>query len=189
MNELTPRQNDVYLHLVKYVRENGNGPTLREIMAALGFASTNAVRQHLERLAKKGFIERNENISRGIKIIGNRAGRSIPLVENLQVPFSGLSDRDKVESIGQIAVGAEFSDTVFAYKVKDGNLSAEGIHENDHLIVDSAGECEIGQLALIKPTGEVMGIRRLTRYDLDQNRIGPGSEIFIGKLLELSRVI
>ena len=72
-------------------------------------ASTNAVRQHLERLAKKGFIERNENISRGIKIIGNRAGRSIPLVENLQVPFSGLSDRDKVESIGQIAVGAEFS--------------------------------------------------------------------------------
>lgn len=187
MDALTPRQEEVYLYIANYIRENGYAPSLRETMSGLGLASTNAVRQHLERLNKKGFIERNENVSRGIKIVRSRIGRSIPLIDNLEIVIAGLPDQNRGESFGQIAIGDGFPDTVFAYRVKDNTFSKQGILENDHLIIDSAGVCEIGQLALIKVPGEEVSIRHITSSDYDKNKVKENSGIFVGKLIELIR--
>lgn len=52
----TDRQREVLAAIRDYWRAHGNGPTTRDLMAALGFSSPNAVVGHLRPLAKKGLV-------------------------------------------------------------------------------------------------------------------------------------
>jgi repressor LexA len=64
--ELTPRQAEA----VAFIRANSHlyGPTVREIAAAMGIASTNGVQGHLDALEKKGVLRRTPGIARGIEL-------------------------------------------------------------------------------------------------------------------------
>jgi repressor LexA len=68
---LTERQQEVY----EFIRQNIGfyGPTVREIAAALGIKSNNGVVCHLAALEKKGYIKRQERVSRGIKLTHENA--------------------------------------------------------------------------------------------------------------------
>lgn len=65
---LTEAQNRCFNFLVRYVAEHRRAPSIREIGAALGYASTNAVVQTLEALAEKGYIRRHKG-ARQIEIL------------------------------------------------------------------------------------------------------------------------
>ena len=58
VTELSPRQRDILDFLVAEVSRTGVVPSYREIGAALGIDSTNAVSDHLKALIKKGYVER-----------------------------------------------------------------------------------------------------------------------------------
>jgi len=53
----TENQLRVLVAIAEHYAEHGCGPTTRELMAALGFASTNSVTCHLRPLAKRKLIE------------------------------------------------------------------------------------------------------------------------------------
>jgi repressor LexA len=55
-------------YLADYVGEHGRPPTLREIGAHFGIASTNGVRYYLDRLEQAGKIRRDRWTSRGIEL-------------------------------------------------------------------------------------------------------------------------
>ncbi len=66
MKDLTARQREVLDFVAKHIDTRGFPPTIREIGAALGIESTNGVDDHLCALVVKGFIRREERVSRGI---------------------------------------------------------------------------------------------------------------------------
>lgn len=51
-----------------YTLGKGYPPTLREIGARLGIASTNGVNDHLRALERRGLLTRTRGISRGMRI-------------------------------------------------------------------------------------------------------------------------
>lgn len=53
-------------------RHDGTAPTLRELAAETGLASTNTVHVHLQRLEELGYIERDPLLSRVIRVVGGR---------------------------------------------------------------------------------------------------------------------
>jgi repressor LexA len=55
---LTPRQSKIIQVIEDSVQRCGYAPTLREIGAAAGLASTSSVSHHLSRLEKKGYLSR-----------------------------------------------------------------------------------------------------------------------------------
>jgi repressor LexA len=65
--ELTARQQEV----LDFIRTNSHfyGPTVREIAAAFGFKSLNAVQGHIKSLEKKGAIRRKPRAARGIEVV------------------------------------------------------------------------------------------------------------------------
>lgn len=65
--ELTERQQQV----LDFIRQNSQfyGPTVREIAAAFGFKSLNAVQSHIKTLEKKGAIRRKPRAARGIEVV------------------------------------------------------------------------------------------------------------------------
>ena len=68
MQGLTRRQEQILAEIRKSIRERGYPPTLREIGSAMNIRSTNGVNDHLRALERKGFISRDDETARGIKL-------------------------------------------------------------------------------------------------------------------------
>jgi repressor LexA len=66
--EATQRQLRVYDFIVKYIEEHEYPPTVREMCEALKIASPEGVSFHLRALEKKGYIIREPNRSRAIRV-------------------------------------------------------------------------------------------------------------------------
>jgi repressor LexA len=66
MKGLTDRQNDVLRFIRKYIKTEGLSPSVRDIGAALGIKSPNAVLRHLNKVEGAGYIRRRAGTPRGI---------------------------------------------------------------------------------------------------------------------------
>ncbi len=82
MLELTEKQQQIFDFIVNAYRNDGGIPTVREIMRAFGYSSTNAVNTHLEALTAKGYISRRPGVSRNIEIAPDylTPERGVPIV-------------------------------------------------------------------------------------------------------------
>ena len=75
MSDLTSRQLEVLAAITDHWARHGLGPTVRELMAALGIRSPNGVACQLKALAAHGAIEwdRGAFAARGVWPAGTRA--------------------------------------------------------------------------------------------------------------------
>lgn len=69
MRPLTIKQRAIFDFLSEHVRERGFPPTLREIGEAIGLSNVSAVRGHVEALEKKGYIAKDPEKARSIRIV------------------------------------------------------------------------------------------------------------------------
>ena len=79
---LTARQSQVLEFIRYFIDDRGYPPTIREIGPQLGMTSYNGVVCHLLMLEKKGYITREEKLSRGIRLtVKAQSPRGIPLID------------------------------------------------------------------------------------------------------------
>ena len=70
---LTERQEGIYAYVRGRILSGDPAPTVREIGEVFGIRSPNGVICHLKALEKKGYIVRDENLSRSIRLPGRPA--------------------------------------------------------------------------------------------------------------------
>jgi len=86
---LTERQRKMLSFIQRFGDENGYPPSIREIGGAVGITSTSVVNYNLNRLVEEGYLDRHQNVSRGLRLterLGQAAGR---LAEVIRVPMVG----------------------------------------------------------------------------------------------------
>jgi len=66
---LSERQKKILQVLEKYQNDYGRPPSIREICNETHISSTSVVNYYLEQLKESGYIERDERVSRGIRLI------------------------------------------------------------------------------------------------------------------------
>ena len=59
----------------EFLRENGYPPTIRDIGSAVGISSTSVVNYNLNVLEREGFIARDRDVSRGLRLVGESVHR------------------------------------------------------------------------------------------------------------------
>lgn len=69
MKPLTRKQQTVFNFLRQYSQEHGFPPTMREIGLGIGLANVSAVRGHLVALEKKGYISKDSDKARSIRVL------------------------------------------------------------------------------------------------------------------------
>ena len=69
--KLSDRQQRMYDFIRKFFQENQYPPTIREIGEAADISSTSVVNYNLNKLVEAGLIERNKEVSRGIRLTGD----------------------------------------------------------------------------------------------------------------------
>ena len=67
---LTPLERRVYHYLIDFLAENTYQPSIREIAKKFRIKSTKTVSDLLASLSQKGFIQRDQSRSRGVRIVG-----------------------------------------------------------------------------------------------------------------------
>ena len=69
-HKMTPKRQQVFEFICKYIADNSNSPTVREIGAAVGLESSCSVDRHLLALEEMGYITRKHKAMRSIRITG-----------------------------------------------------------------------------------------------------------------------
>ena len=66
--KLSERQQHMLVFIQEYYQEHLYPPTIREIGEAVGISSTSVVNYNLNKLVDAGMIQRNKDVSRGIRL-------------------------------------------------------------------------------------------------------------------------
>ncbi|MDF1545805.1 MAG: transcriptional repressor LexA [bacterium] len=153
--ELTDRQREIFDYIEQRITNQGTSPTVREIGNKFGISSTNGVRQHLSALIKKGYLKKQEFISRGLELARPLLGGigRVPIVGSVPagVPI------DAVENIeGEIAVDLSFlpRNESFTLRVTGDSMKNAGILNGDLVLVQKQSVASKGDIVVAVIGGE-----------------------------------
>ena len=100
---LSERQRRIVEFIASYIRKHPYPPSVREILDGGDISSTSVVAYNLNALERQGYIERDKEISRGIRLLKDTQGRQFAMPNVTFV--SGGPDVFQVPLLGVIAAG------------------------------------------------------------------------------------
>jgi repressor LexA len=166
-DSLTPRQQKVYELIRDKIRNRGYGPTVREIAEHFGIRSPNGVVCHLRALEKKGFITREPNMSRAIRLAAE------PIDEH-HLPLAGQIAagvlHEAIEQNEHVDFQEMFnpSKNLFVLQVSGESMIEDQIADGDYVVVQKQRTARKGQIVVaITDEGEAT----LKRWFPEKNRI------------------
>jgi len=150
---LTTKQQMILNFLKTEIRQNGYGPTVREICDAVGLSSTSTVHAHLETLEKKGYIRRTATKNRSTQILeedfyGNtRELVNVPIVGRVAAGVPILAE-ENIEDTFPIPIDYVKNDTCYMLHVKGDSMIDEGIFDGDLVLVKQQQEATDGDIVI-----------------------------------------
>ena len=195
-NNLTDREREIYNYILNAIKNEGYSPSVRDICNALNMKSTSTVHTYLERLERKGMIQKESGKSRTLRIenegihasstvrvpiLGKvAAGMPILAVEN----YEGYIDFPRPSS-------NVTSNDMFALRIQGDSMIEAGILDGDLIIVEKRTTAEDGEIivALVDDEATVKTFYR----EADCFRLQPENRtmepIYVRELLVLGKVV
>ncbi|HPI38657.1 MAG TPA: transcriptional repressor LexA [Ignavibacteriaceae bacterium] len=146
--ELTEIQKKILEYIIERRVEKGIPPTLAEIAMHFNYKNRSTVQQHLKAIEKKGFVKRNESISRGIELT---------LEEKFFIPKPVLGEvaagnpltiyPDAIDTI-ELPTIARMPKDSFLLRVKGNSLKDAYIFNGDVVIVNPYVDVKDGQIVV-----------------------------------------
>ncbi len=157
---LTEKQKEVLKFIYDRIRSQSLPPTIREIGAHFGFASTGTTRDHLRALVKKGYLRITANKSRALELV-REALFSFPIVGKVQAGLPSLAVED-IEGYLDLHSLAFSDDTIFALKVRGDSMIDAGIMPDDLVLVRRQSVAQVGE-TVVALVGEDATVKYLKR--------------------------
>ena len=185
---LSERQQKILEFLNTYIEETGYPPSIREIGAAAGISSTSVVSYNLQRLEESGFISRDREVSRGLKLttaihtrVMPKAVVRLPLLgrivagEPIPVPASdfALMGDETIELTRSILGDPE---GLYALQVEGNSMIDALVHDGDVVVMRHQQRVENGEMAAVwlKERGEVT-LKRFYQEEGGRVRLQPAN--------------
>jgi repressor LexA len=154
--QLTSLERRVYQYMIDFLAENTYQPSIREIAKKFRIKSTKTVSDLLHSLTSKGYIERDQSRSRGVRILGYAAaGQTQP------VPYYGRIHAGELALLpdnreGYITVDRRFlpSDDTFFMRVSGNSMIGRGILDGDYVMVSPSARAKDSDVVAARVGGE-----------------------------------
>jgi repressor LexA len=173
---LSERQQKMYEFINRFGRDKGRPPTIREIGAHVGISSTSVVNYNLNILVREGLIQREKEVSRGLRVVGAQMktmagetvnGIQIPLLgiiaagAPIPVPDAGLEPLDTLMLTRDLISDQE---GLFALKVKGNSMIDALINDGDIVVMKKQETALNGEMCAVwlKEKGETT-LKRIYR--------------------------
>jgi len=176
---LTPRQQKVLVFLREEIEQRGYPPSMREIGAAVGLASTSSVAHQLQVLEKLGYVKRDPNRPRALEIFLPevlKARRTLSSADDGGTDETGIGDERPaatyVPMVGRIAAGGPIlaeeriedvfplpkslvgDGTLFLLEVSGDSMIDAAICNGDYVVVRQQPVAENGEIVAAMLDGE-----------------------------------
>lgn len=150
---LTKKQKQVFSYIKTYTEKKEYAPSLEEIQKHFKFASVSTAYHYINKLEQEGYIAKDPNQPRGIKILSvEQIKKIIPKhIEYFSVPLLGVANagtatifaEENVE--GHVRIPRNMmsrKDGVFALRVEGDSMnkakiSGKNLEEGDFVLIDS----------------------------------------------------
>lgn len=161
--KLSDRQKRMLEFIQRFTAGNGYPPSIREIGDAADISSTSVVNYNLNRLVDEGYLTRDQNVSRGLRLT-EKIGRAaehlsnvvrVPLVGRIfasePVPLPGtdspIFDAEEAIEITRDLVPSD--DGLFALQVKGDSMIDAMVNDGDIVVMTRAGEWRNGDMVAV----------------------------------------
>jgi len=138
---LTKRQQEILDFIRSEIAGHGYPPSFREIGAHFGIKSTNGVKVHMTALEKKGYINRESRLARGIELTPLAGAESKPPIGVCHIPVvgriaAGTPVLAEENLDGYLAVDNTFvqGEGIFALTVSGDSMKDVGIFHGDYVL-------------------------------------------------------
>jgi repressor LexA len=163
MSTLTPKQRSFLHTLVRYMREHGAAPTIRQLQEAAGLQSSRSVIQYLDALEAAGVIARGEG-SRNIRLSKDADGVDtvmVPVVGRVAAGMPILAEENVVDQIPVARSIARGASRYFFLQVHGDSMDRAGIFDGDLVLVRQQATAVPGEVivALIDDSATVKRLR------------------------------
>ena len=156
MPQLTKRQGRILTFIQKCICDEGMPPTHDEIRNEFGLKSAFGVRQHLELIQKKGYIELCAGKSRGIRVLLPAVDDALPLGVT-EIPVVGhiaagqpILAEEQLERKIPISASLFPKGVRFALWVRGDSMVKVGITDGDLAVIRQQERVEDGEIAAVQ---------------------------------------
>jgi repressor LexA len=162
--KLSDRQNRMLAFIQKFSDESGYPPSIREIGSNVGITSTSVVNYNLNRLVEEGYLTRDQNVSRGLRLTDKLESTARKVVESFQVPLVGrifASEPVLLPSTDTELFGADEAieitrnllpkqtDGLFALEVKGDSMIDAMVNEGDIVVMRRQPDWRNGDMVAV----------------------------------------
>jgi repressor LexA len=173
LNQLERR---VYQYMIDFLAENTYQPSIREIAKKFRIKSTKTVSDLLHSLSSKGYIERDQSRSRGVRILGFAAAghtQPVPCFDRVASTGAPLPTENRT---GYITFDRRFlpSEDTFLIRVPDSDAEGRAILVGDYVMVSGSARAKDGDTVAVRVGGRAL-IRTLTHRGMNLVLEGTGT--------------
>jgi len=135
METLTKRQKQIYEYVKSFIEENGFSPTGEEIRKHFKLSAVSGVHQHIKALIEKGFLEKNDNLARGIRLKTQDELITIPLAGTITAgqPIEAVEMHDEQIVISKNEISK--SGKLYALRVEGNSMINDGVFDGDIVVI------------------------------------------------------
>lgn len=172
---LSDRQKGILEFVWRYTQEHGRPPTIREIGARVDISSTSVVNYNLDRLEEKGFLDRDAEVSRGLRLtekamrmmefVSDSISRlvRIPLAGNIQAGspievFDAYDEDDAVELSSSMLPPGRL-DGLYALRVSGESMIDAMVNDGDIVIMRMQNEARNGDMVAALVHGDTTTLK------------------------------
>jgi repressor LexA len=161
--KLSDRQRKMLDFIVSFSEDNGYPPSIREIGKAVGISSTSVVNYNLNRLVDEGFLDRDQNVSRGIRLTDKLVRATSQLADVIRIPLVGrifasepvplpgtdspMFGTDEAIEITRDLLPAE--DGLYALEVKGDSMVDAMVNDGDIVVMKHVPEWRNGDMVAV----------------------------------------
>jgi repressor LexA len=161
--KLSERQRRMVDFIERWTAENGYPPSIREIGEAVGISSTSVVNYNLNRLVEEGYLDRDQNVSRGLRLTEklSRAAQQVgglvrvPIVgrifasEPVMLPGTDSPMFGSEEAIELTRDLLSTTEGIFALQVRGDSMVDAMVRDGDIVVMRSEPEWRNGDMVAV----------------------------------------
>ncbi len=173
--DLTKRQQEIFDFIKRHSAKHGYPPTVRDIGAAVGLASSSTVHAHLANLEKLGLLRRDPSKPRAIELLDRAVEQvksivrpeGLPLVGQVAAGSPVLAEENIEEYVSVPALaGGEVGEYVL--RVRGESMIDEQIRDGDWVVVEDRKTADNGEMVIALVGGQDVTLKKFYK---EANRI------------------
>ncbi len=161
--KLSDRQRRMLEFIGEFMDDNGYPPSIREIGEAVDITSTSVVNYNLNRLVEGGYLYRDQNVSRGIRMLNKVSDVVETVIETVRIPMVGrifASEPVPLPGTDSVMFGADeaieithdlLSETegLFALEVRGDSMIDAMVGDGDVVVMKQEPEWHDGDMVAV----------------------------------------